>query len=137
MGAAQALKDGLVDEIVEGDLTAGAIAFAKKLVAEKAPLRRASRMEDKLAALRADPGQYNEIAAKALGEQQGPESADGCRRCREDDAVRATVEEALKHDATYSSSCSPRKSRNRSGTPSPNAKRRRSSTCLPAPRRAR
>ncbi|HRF08718.1 MAG TPA: 3-hydroxyacyl-CoA dehydrogenase NAD-binding domain-containing protein, partial [Xanthobacteraceae bacterium] len=41
------------------------------LAAEKKPLQRASRMEDKLAALRANPDQYNEIAAKALGRNKG------------------------------------------------------------------
>ncbi|MGE0339055.1 MAG: 3-hydroxyacyl-CoA dehydrogenase NAD-binding domain-containing protein [Xanthobacteraceae bacterium] len=97
VGAAQALKDGLVDEIVEGDLTAGAIAFAKKLVAEKAPLRRASRMEDKLAALRADPSQYNDIAAKALGRNKGLKAPMAAV-----DAVKMTLsvpfDEALKRE---------------------------------------
>ena len=40
MGAREALAAGLVDEIVEGDLTAGAIAFARKIVAEGRPLKR-------------------------------------------------------------------------------------------------
>ncbi len=71
VGASQALKDGLVDEIIEGDLTQGAIAFAKKAVAEKLPLRRASEMDEKLAAIRANPGQYGEIAAKAAGRNKG------------------------------------------------------------------
>jgi 3-hydroxyacyl-CoA dehydrogenase len=39
--AAQALDYGLVDEIVEGDVTEGAIAFARRVLAEKRPLRRA------------------------------------------------------------------------------------------------
>jgi 3-hydroxyacyl-CoA dehydrogenase len=40
MGARAALASGLVDEIVEGDLTAGAIAFARKVVAEGRPLKK-------------------------------------------------------------------------------------------------
>jgi 3-hydroxyacyl-CoA dehydrogenase len=71
IGASQALKDGLVDEIIEGDLTAGAIAFAKKAVAEKMPLKRASRLDEKLADIRKNPDQYNEIAAKAVGRNKG------------------------------------------------------------------
>ena len=71
VSACQALKDGLVDEIIEGDLTAGAIAFAKKVASEKKPLRRASRIEDKLSALRANPEQYGELAAKAVGRNKG------------------------------------------------------------------
>ncbi len=38
--AAQFKGTPLVDELVEGDLLAGALAFARKLVADKAPLRR-------------------------------------------------------------------------------------------------
>ncbi len=38
--AKDALASGLVDEIVEGDLTAGAVAFARKALAEKRPLVR-------------------------------------------------------------------------------------------------
>ena len=71
IGAPQALKDGLIDEIVEGDLTKSAIAFAQKLVAEKRPLKRVSDMEEKLASIRANPDSYGEIAAKAVGRAKG------------------------------------------------------------------
>jgi 3-hydroxyacyl-CoA dehydrogenase len=71
IGAPQALKDGLIDEIVEGDLTKGAIAFAQKVVAEKRPLKRVSDMEEKLASIRANPDSYGEIAAKAVGRAKG------------------------------------------------------------------
>ena len=37
--AKDALAAGLVDEIIEGDLVAGAVAFARKVLAEKRPLR--------------------------------------------------------------------------------------------------
>ena len=36
--ASEALTDGVIDEIVEGDLTAGAVAFARRVVAEGRPL---------------------------------------------------------------------------------------------------
>ena len=48
--AREALADGIVDEIVEGDLTAGAIAYARRVVAEGRPLRRVHDREDKLVA---------------------------------------------------------------------------------------
>jgi 3-hydroxyacyl-CoA dehydrogenase len=48
--AREALADGIVDEIVEGDLTAGAIAYARRVVAEGRPLRRVRDREDKLSA---------------------------------------------------------------------------------------
>jgi 3-hydroxyacyl-CoA dehydrogenase len=37
--ARQALADGLVDAVIEGDLVAGAVAFARQVLAEKRPLR--------------------------------------------------------------------------------------------------
>src|ERR1700730_16838854 len=40
ISAGEALRDGVVDEIIEGDLTAGAVAFARKVLAEQRPLRR-------------------------------------------------------------------------------------------------
>jgi len=48
--AREALADGIIDEMVEGDLTAGAIAFARRAVAEGRPLRRVRDREDKLVA---------------------------------------------------------------------------------------
>lgn len=37
--ARKALEDGLVDAVIEGDLVAGAVAFARTVLAEKRPLR--------------------------------------------------------------------------------------------------
>ena len=48
--AREALADGVIDEIVDGDLTAGAIAFARRVVAESRPLRLVRDREDKLVA---------------------------------------------------------------------------------------
>jgi 3-hydroxyacyl-CoA dehydrogenase len=58
-----ALAVGLVDEIVDGDLVTGAIAFARRIIAEKRPLTRVRDREDKLAGLRADPSKFDAIAA--------------------------------------------------------------------------
>lgn len=71
VGATQALNDGLINEIVEGDLVQGAIAFAQKIVTEKRPLIRVSDMEDKLASVRANPASYGELAARAVGRNKG------------------------------------------------------------------
>jgi 3-hydroxyacyl-CoA dehydrogenase len=71
ISASQALQDGLVDEIVEGDLLTGAIAFAKRLASEQLSLKRASRMEDKLTEFRKNPEKFNELAAKAVGRNKG------------------------------------------------------------------
>jgi len=48
--APEALTDGIVDEIVEGDLTTGTIAFARRVAAENRPLRLVRDREDKLSA---------------------------------------------------------------------------------------
>ena len=50
IGAAEALADGIVDEIAEGDLTEAAIAFARRVVAERRPLRRVRDRDDRLVA---------------------------------------------------------------------------------------
>jgi 3-hydroxyacyl-CoA dehydrogenase len=40
IAATQAAKGGVIDKIIEGDLLEGAIAYAKELIARKAPLRK-------------------------------------------------------------------------------------------------
>src|SRR5713226_9038564 len=55
IGADEALKHGLVDEIVEGDLTAAGVAFAEKIVNERRPLRKIRDLDEKLAAVRGKP----------------------------------------------------------------------------------
>ncbi len=50
VGAAEALADGIVDEIADGDLTASAIAFARRVVAERKPLLLVRNRDDKLVA---------------------------------------------------------------------------------------
>src|SRR5437762_3430418 len=48
IGAVEARGDGIVDEIVEGDLTAAAIDFARRIVREGRPLRLVRNREEKL-----------------------------------------------------------------------------------------
>jgi 3-hydroxyacyl-CoA dehydrogenase len=48
IGAKKALAMGVIDEVVSGDLLAGAIAFAERVVKEKRPLKVISRMDDKV-----------------------------------------------------------------------------------------
>ena len=71
IAAADARAAGLIDEIVEGDIAAAGIAFARKLLAEQRPLRRVRDREDKLAALRADPEAFDEIVAAHLKRGRG------------------------------------------------------------------
>jgi 3-hydroxyacyl-CoA dehydrogenase len=46
--AREALADGVIDQIIDGDLMAGAIGFARRVVTEGRPLRRVRDREDKL-----------------------------------------------------------------------------------------
>lgn len=49
VGGEEALALGILDELVEGDLLDGAVAFAEKVVAEGRGLRRISEIDDKVA----------------------------------------------------------------------------------------
>ena len=65
--AKKAKEMGAIDEIIEGDLVEGAVAFAQKLVADKAPLRPLSKME----APATDMAAFDEAAAKLLRRSRG------------------------------------------------------------------
>jgi 3-hydroxyacyl-CoA dehydrogenase len=69
--AKEALSLGLVDEIFEGDPAAAGVAFARKVLAEKRPLRRVGDIEDKLAELRKQPGRFDELAASHVKRSRG------------------------------------------------------------------
>jgi 3-hydroxyacyl-CoA dehydrogenase len=69
--AQQALADGLIDEIAEGDLTAAAVAFARRVLAEKRPLRRVRDLEDKIEPLRANLEKFAELAAANTKRSRG------------------------------------------------------------------
>jgi 3-hydroxyacyl-CoA dehydrogenase len=69
--AQQALADGLIDEIAEGDLTAAAVAFARRVLAEKRPLRRVRDLEGKIESLRANLEKFAELAAANTKRSRG------------------------------------------------------------------
>ncbi len=84
--AKEALAAGLVDEIIEGDLVKGAVAFAKKVLAEKRPLRHVRDLDDKIAPFRANPDKFNEAAANVSKKSRGLEAPGAAI-----EAVRAAV----------------------------------------------
>jgi len=53
--ADEALKAGLIDEIVDGDLAAAGVAFAERVLNEKRPLKKIRDLDDKIAAVRGKP----------------------------------------------------------------------------------
>ncbi len=71
ISAKDALAQGLVDEIVEGDLVAGAVAFARKVLAEKRPLVRVKDREDKLKNIRENPATFDDVVAKSAKKTRG------------------------------------------------------------------
>lgn len=73
IGAAEALKSGLIEEIVEGP-TLGAELFVRKLVAEKRPLRRLRDDDSKLAAAKADRSIFTNAVAAMTKKSRGLEA---------------------------------------------------------------
>ena len=71
ISARQALAGGLVDEVVEGDLLSGAIAFAKKVVRDNRPLVKIRDLSEKLEGARENPAIFDDfrksIARKTRG----------------------------------------------------------------------
>jgi 3-hydroxyacyl-CoA dehydrogenase len=74
--AARARELGLVDEVVTGDLVAGAIAFAERMIGKPPP--RASQREDKIAAARGELGMFDEYAQQMEKQKRGYEAPQLC-----------------------------------------------------------
>jgi len=70
IGASEALQHGLIEEIVEGPASGGE-AFARKVLAEKRPLRRLRDDNSKLAAAKADRSIFTNAAAAANKRNRG------------------------------------------------------------------
>lgn len=95
--AKAALELGLVDAIVSGNVTAGAIEFARKLVSEKAPLRRARDIEDKLADMRADHGKFEELVAAQMKRPRGMHAPAGAIEALRG-AIDLPIDQALERE---------------------------------------
>jgi len=67
VSAQKAQSTGLIDEIAEGDLKAAALAFAKKVIDEKHPIRKASDLSVKVE----NPAIFDEYAKKIEKRQRG------------------------------------------------------------------
>ena len=71
ISAQDALKNGLIEEIVDGAPAVGGEAFARKVIAEKRPLRRLRDDDAKLAAAKADKSIFTNAAAAANKRNRG------------------------------------------------------------------
>ena len=93
----EALEVGLIDAIIEGDLAAGAIAFAKARVAEGGPYPRIRDKRDKIDADRANPDVFKAgeefLARRMRGQFNGRMAFDSIKGAIEiedfDEAMRA------------------------------------------------
>jgi len=96
--AKQCAEMGLVDELVEeGKLREGAIAFARKIVAEKRPLKRVRDLNDKMLAARGKPEIFAAFR-KANGKKfRGYDAPEANIKCIEA-AVNLDFEEGLKEE---------------------------------------
>ncbi|MBI2962596.1 MAG: enoyl-CoA hydratase/isomerase family protein [Deltaproteobacteria bacterium] len=83
IGASEALGHGLIDEIVEGDLAAGAATFAEKIVAERRPLKKIRDLDDKLAAVRGKPEVFASFRKSVARQTRGFRAPERCIQCVE------------------------------------------------------
>jgi 3-hydroxyacyl-CoA dehydrogenase len=77
IGATEALKNGLIEDIVD-DPAVGGETFARKVLAEKRPLRRLRDDDSKLAVARADRSIFTNAAAAANKRNRGLEAPLAC-----------------------------------------------------------
>ncbi|OPY99167.1 3-hydroxyacyl-CoA dehydrogenase [Bradyrhizobium sacchari] len=73
IGATEALKNGLIEEIIEGPASGGE-AFVRKLLAEKRPLRRLRDDDSKIAAAKADRSIFTNAVAAMTKKSRGLEA---------------------------------------------------------------
>ena len=83
IGSKEALAEGLIDAIVEGDLVEGAIRFVEGKVAAGAPLRKIRDREEKLAAARADAGVFEDFRKQIARKTRGFEAPEANVQCIE------------------------------------------------------
>src|SRR5215831_10808686 len=78
IGGEEAHRLGLLDELIEGDLTAGAVAFAERVAAEGRPLRRVRDLDDKLAAARGKPQIFSDFRKSIARQARGFKAPEAC-----------------------------------------------------------
>jgi 3-hydroxyacyl-CoA dehydrogenase len=86
VGGEEAHRLGLLDELVEGDLTGAAVAFAERVVAEGRPLRRVRDLDDKIVAARGKPELFADFRRSVARQTRGFRAPEACIK-----AVEAAV----------------------------------------------
>jgi len=85
--AQEALRYGLIDEIVDGDLTTAGVAFAEQVLSEKRPLKKIRDLDDKLAAARARPEVFADFRKSVARQTRGFRAPENCIK-----AIQAAVD---------------------------------------------
>jgi 3-hydroxyacyl-CoA dehydrogenase len=86
IGADEALRQGLIDQIVDGDLTAAGVAFAEKVLSEKRPLKKIRDLDDKIAAAKGKPQIFADFRKSVARQTRGFRAPENCIK-----AVEAAV----------------------------------------------
>jgi 3-hydroxyacyl-CoA dehydrogenase len=97
IGADEALKAGLVDEMVDGDLTAAGVAFAERVLAEKRPLKKIREVDAKLAEVRGKPEVFAEFRKSVARQTRGFRAPENCIKAVEA-AVNLPFDQGLKRE---------------------------------------
>lgn len=97
--ADEALETGLVEKIVDGDLRAGAIAFARQVVADAAPLEKIRDRDNKLQIARDNPAIFSDFRKSIARKTRGFLAPEYNIRCIEA-AVNLPFDEGLKAEAS-------------------------------------
>jgi 3-hydroxyacyl-CoA dehydrogenase len=92
-----AVADGIIDEIIEGDLLVGTTAFARRVVEEKRPLKRLRDRDEKLAAARANPQVLSELITPAIRRARGTRAPMACLDAVKN-ALSMPFDQALKRE---------------------------------------
>jgi 3-hydroxyacyl-CoA dehydrogenase len=97
IGAQDALRGGLLDEIIEGDLVAGAVAFARNVATEGRPLLKIRDRNEKIDAARGKPEIFME-ARKSFGKMKRGFDAPQANIDAVEAAVNLSFDEGLKKE---------------------------------------
>ena len=98
IGAAKAKEYGLLDEVVEeGKLREGAVAFARKVVAENRPLKKVRDLADKVEADRGRPEVFAAFRKANARKFRGFEAPEACIKAIEA-AVNLPFDEGMKRE---------------------------------------
>jgi 3-hydroxyacyl-CoA dehydrogenase len=97
IGADEAHKQGLIEEIVDGDLTQAGVAFAEKIVRERRPLKKIRDLDDKVGAARGKPEIFANFRKSVARQTRGFRAPENCIKAVEA-AVNLPFPEGLKRE---------------------------------------